>query len=75
MLSNVTNNVIYLNDSLLKVIITLTDDRIDAVRLKANTLLILILNKQSKEWSDANLIPKLALLRESTNYIKRQNLL
>lgn len=42
---------IYLTEAIIKVIFALTDDKIDAVRLKVNELIVEIINKNSKEWS------------------------
>lgn len=54
---------------------SLTDDRIDAVRLKINELIILIINNNSKDWCDQWIMPKLTQMKENSNYIKKQNLL
>lgn len=54
---------------------SLTDDRIDAVRLKINELIILIINNNSKDWCDQWIMPKLGQMKENANYIKKQNLL
>lgn len=54
---------------------SLTDDRIDAVRLKINELIILIINNNSKDWCDQWIMPKLGQMKENSNYIKKQNLL
>lgn len=45
------------------------------MRLKANELIIGIITKQSKDWTDNNIIPRIAIMKESPSYIKRQNLL
>jgi hypothetical protein len=65
----------FLTEGVLKVFFSLTDDRIDAVRLKTNELIIETINKNSKEWCDQNIAPKLALMKDTSNYIKKQNLL
>lgn len=49
-----------LTESTLKVFFGLFDDRIDAVRLRANELLVDIISSQSVEWVDQNVMPKLA---------------
>lgn len=54
---------------------SLTDDKIDAVRLKINELIILIINNNSKDWCDQWIMPKLSQMKENANYIKKQNLL
>lgn len=64
-----------MSESVIRVFIGLTDDRIDAVRLKANQLIIEIINKNTKEWCEQNIIPKLFSTKENTSYIKKQNLL
>lgn len=52
------------------------NDRIDAVRLEVNELLIEIIMKNPKDWCDQNIIPRLvAGMKENTNYIKKQNIL
>jgi len=66
---------VYLTEPVLKILFSLTEDRIDAVRLKANQLIIDIVLKNSKEWCDQWIIPKISSLKENNNYIKRQNLL
>ena len=65
----------YLNESVLKVFISLADDRIDAVRLKANDFLIEVLAKNSKEWSEQHVVPRLFERKENASYVKKQNLL
>ena len=65
----------YLNESVLKVFVDLTEDRIDAVRVKANELLIEIVSKNPKEWCDQNVIPKVFGAKENLTYIKKQHLL
>lgn len=65
----------FLNESVLKALFCLTDDKIDAVRVKINELIILIINNNSKEWCDQNIIPKISQMKENANYIKKQNLL
>jgi hypothetical protein len=59
----------------LKVLFGLTDDRIDAVRLKVNQFIVDIVTKNSKEWCEQNIIPKIYAMKDNTSYIKRQNLL
>jgi len=49
----------YLTENALKVLFSLTDDKIDAVRLKVNQLIIDIVTKNSKEWCDQNVIPRI----------------
>lgn len=53
----------------------LTDDRVDAVRLKINELIVEIINRNNKDWCDLNVIPKVNLMKENASYIKKQNLL
>ena len=65
----------YLNEGVLKVLFGLTDDRIDAVRLKANQLIIDIVAKNSKDWSEQYVVPKINAMKENASYLKRQNLL
>lgn len=60
---------------MLKVFFALTDDRVDAVRLKINELIVEIINRNGKEWCDLNVIPKVSLMKENASYIKKQNLL
>lgn len=55
--------------------INLTEDRIDAVRLRANELIVEIVSKNPKDWCDQNVIPKVFSSKENQNYIKKQNLL
>ena len=55
--------------------ISLTEDRIDAVRLKATEFIIEILSKNSKDWCDQNVLPKVFASKENQGYIKKQNLL
>ena len=55
--------------------INLTEDKIDAVRLRANELIVEIVSKNPKEWCDQNVIPKVFSSKENQNYIKKQNLL
>ncbi len=50
-------------------------DKINAVKEKAAELLINIISQQSPQWCDTTIIPKLAQLKESQNYIERQVLL
>jgi hypothetical protein len=59
----------------LKVFIGLTDDRIDAVRLKANQLIIEIIKANPKEWSEQTLLPRVFAAKENVSYSKKQNLL
>jgi hypothetical protein len=40
----------YLTENVLKVLFSLTEDKIDAVRLKMNEFIIEIMTKNSKEW-------------------------
>lgn len=68
-------NQSFLNEGVLKMIFSLTDDRIDAVRLKINELIIQIINTNSKEWCDQYVIPRLSQMKENASYIKKQNLL
>ena len=68
-------NQAYLSDGVLKVFFGLTDDKIDAVRLKANELIVEIITKSSKEWCDQFVIPKISGMKDSLTYIKRQNIL
>ena len=56
-------------------IISLVCDKINAVRDKATELLINIILQQSPQWCDMAIIPKLSQLKESQNYIERQELL
>lgn len=49
----------FLNETVLKVFVALPDDRIDAVRLKANELLIEVLAKNSKEWCEQHVVARL----------------
>lgn len=65
----------FLSEGVLKAMFSLTDDRIDAVRLKINELIILIINNNSKDWCDQWIMPKLGQMKENSNYIKKQNLL
>lgn len=65
----------YLTEPVLKVFVSLTDDRIDAVRLRANQLIIEVIKANSKEWSETHLLPKLFYMKENLSYIKKQNLL
>lgn len=74
-LKGVIQNPAFLSEGVLKVLFSLTDDKIDAVRLKINKLIIEIISKSSKEWCDQNVIPKIASMKENANYSKRQNLL
>ena len=64
-----------LTENSMKVFFGLVDDRIDAVRLKANELLADIISGQPKDWVDQNVMPKLAGAKENANYLKRQNML
>lgn len=66
---------VFLSEAVLKAMFSLTDDRIDAVRLKINELIILIINNNSKDWCDQWIMPKLSQMKENTSYIKKQNLL
>jgi hypothetical protein len=59
----------------LKVLFGLTDDRIDAVRLKVNQFIVDIVTKNSKEWCEQNIIPKIYAMKDNASYIKRQNLI
>jgi hypothetical protein len=59
----------------LKVLFGLTDDRIDAVRLKVNQFIVDIVAKNGKEWCEQNIIPRIFAMKDNANYIKRQNLL
>jgi hypothetical protein len=59
----------------LKVLFGLTEDRIDAVRLKVNQFIVDIVTKNSKEWCEQNIIPKIYAMKDNASYIKRQNLL
>lgn len=68
-------NQSFLNEGVLKVIFSLTDDKIDAVRLKINELIIQIINNNSKDWCDQCVIPKVSQMKENASYIKKQNLL
>ena len=43
--------------------------------MKANELIVEIVSKNSKEWCDQNIIPKVFSSKENQNYIKKQNLL
>lgn len=65
----------YLSQDVLKVFVSLTDDRIDAVRLNANKLIVEILSRNSKEWCEQHVIPKVFASRDNISYIKKQNLL
>jgi len=65
----------HLSENVLKVIFALTDDRIDAVRLKTNELIIEIINKNNKEWVDKNIIPRIMIAKDNASYIKKQNFL
>ena len=64
----------FLSESVLKVFIGLIDDRIDAVRIKAKELLIAVVSKNSKEWCEVHIIPKVFASKENS-YIKKQNML
>ena len=55
--------------------VSLTDDRIDAVRLNANKLIVEILSRNSKDWCEQNVIPKVFASKDNISYIKKQNLL
>ena len=68
-------NQTYLNENVIKMFISLTEDRIDAVRLKASEFIIEVVNKNSKEWCELNLLPKLFACKENQSYVKKQNLL
>lgn len=74
-LKSFITNQSFLNEGVLKVIFSLTDDKIDAVRLKINELIIQIINNNSKEWCDQCVIPKISQMKENASYIKKQNLL
>ena len=65
----------YLSQQVLKVFIGLTDDRIDAVRLNANKVIVEILSRNPKDWCEQNVIPKIFASRDNVSYIKKQNLL
>lgn len=43
-------NQSYLTENVLKVLFGLTDDRIDAVRLKVNQFIVEIVAKNTKDW-------------------------
>lgn len=75
LLGNVINNSLFLNDKMTNMIISLVCDKINAVRDKATELLINIILQQSPQWCDTAIIPKLSQLKESQNYIERQELL
>lgn len=75
LLGNVINNSLFLNDKMTNMIISLVCDKINAVRDKATELLINIILQQSPQWCDMAIIPKLSQLKESQNYIERQELL
>ena len=75
LLDNVINNSLFLNDKMTNMIISLVCDKINAVRDKATELLINIILQQSPQWCDMAIIPKLSQLKESQNYIERQELL
>lgn len=68
-------NQVYLNETVVKMFINLTEDRIDAVRLSASEFLVAVLNKNEKEWSEQNIIPKVFACKENQTYVKKQNLL
>lgn len=65
----------YLNAEVLKVFVDLTDDRVDAVRLSTNSLIVEILSRNPKDWCEQNVIPKVFASRDNISYIKKQNLL
>lgn len=69
------NTPTLLTEAMLKTVFALTDDKIDAVRVKTNELIIAMVNGSSKEWSDQHLMPRLSQMKENANYIKKQNLL
>ncbi len=64
-----------MTEPVLKVLFSLTDDKIDAVRLKTNQLIVEIIAKTPKDWCDQFVIPKIANLKETSSYIKKQNIL
>ena len=74
-LKNFITNQSFLNENVLKVIFSLTDDKIDAVRLKINEMIIQIINSNSKDWCDQYMIPKISQMKENASYTKKQNLL
>lgn len=52
----------------------LTDDKIDAVRTSITQLIVDLINKNSKDWADQYVVPKLAAMKENASYLKKQNL-
>jgi hypothetical protein len=62
-MSNVITNSIFINDVLTKTLVELASDKINAVRQKAVSLIIKIINQQSPQWCDNMMIPKLTALK------------
>ncbi len=59
---------------MLSVFIGLIEDRIDAVRIEGNSLLVQIVSNNKSSWCDKQLIPKL-FTKDPATHIKKQNLL
>ena len=64
----------FLNENVLKMLFALTDDKIDAVRTSITQLIVDLINKNSKDWADQYVVPKLAAMKENASYLKKQNL-
>lgn len=65
LLGNVISNATFLNDQLTTLLVSLTADRINAVREKALNLIVAVILQQSPQWCDSMFIPKLKKLRDS----------
>jgi hypothetical protein len=74
-LENVTGNSLFLNEKMVTMMVGLLCDRINAVREKATSLIVAIISQQSPQWCDNMIVPKLAVLKDSSNYIERQTFL
>lgn len=75
LLENVTGNSLFLNEKMVTMMVGLLCDRINAVREKATSLIVGIISQQSPQWCDNMIVPKLAVLKDSSNYIERQTFL
>jgi len=69
LLGSVINSSVFLTDKMTSLLISLTADKINAVREKATDLIVTIISQQSPQWCDNMMIPKLTKLRDSSNYI------
>jgi hypothetical protein len=73
-LRNFITHPSFLNENVLKMLFALTDDKIDAVRTSITQLIVDLINKNSKDWADQYVVPKLAAMKENASYLKKQNL-